>query len=310
MPTVTTLSQISIFNVGPLTTTFTTPASCIHDTWLAAPAEGPKTVWYALDCRDVTVNDCAPSTAALKSHIPSDVASNPAAHWIPYYSPGVVCPSGYQTVGVAVKVNPTSTSMSGMFTRPTSGDDSEDEPTSGDISGHGPMFNPGTNVLMDALDPGETAVMCCPSSYIADAHGLCWSALPTSVPKPTEYCERLIPNNDLDSITATFPLYGQTVTAEVFTFTATSPIILSTQSLSATDAASMVLVGNAPPIIMVHQASDVSSAGKGKGGGSGASETNAAAPGAHMGGGGGGMAALVAVWCAAVAAGAMLMVPF
>lgn len=131
--------------------------------------------------------------------------------------------------------------------------------------------------------------------------------MPTSVPKPTEYCKRLIPNDDLDSITATFPLYGQTVTAEVFTFTATSPIILSTQSLSATDAASMVLVGNAPPIILVHQASDVSSAGKGKGGGS---ETNAAAPGAHMGGGGGGMAALVAVWCAAMAAGAMLLVPF
>lgn len=187
MPTVTTLSQISIFNVGPLTTTFTTPASCIHDTWLAAPAEGPKTVWYGLDCRDVTVNDCAPSTAALKSHLPSDAASNPAAQWIPYYSPGVVCPSGYQTVGVAVKVNPTSTSMSGMFTRPSSGDDSEDEPTSGDISGRGPMFNSGNNVLMDALDPGETAVMCCPR-YVArsiSSHPASRKLTSTGPPAPT-----------------------------------------------------------------------------------------------------------------------------
>lgn len=154
MPTATTVSGATIFNLGPLTSTFTAPASCAteHGTWLV-PASGPTSFWNPVECKFFPVNDCYPSSAAMKSHVPTGVEPTPGMAYLPYYSPGLVCPSGWETVGVAEKLSPSSTSMSGMFSQEIS------LPTSGVV---GFVNNPNPNVLMAALDPGETAVVCCP----------------------------------------------------------------------------------------------------------------------------------------------------
>ncbi|KAH7119312.1 hypothetical protein EDB81DRAFT_816082 [Dactylonectria macrodidyma] len=72
-----------------------------------------------------------------------------------YHSPGLVCPAGWATVGTAAKLNPTSTIISGAFNL------SDEIPTSSHLG----FFEPYLDVFLAALDPGETAALCCPSSY-------------------------------------------------------------------------------------------------------------------------------------------------
>lgn len=151
------------------------------------------------------------------------------------------------------------------------------------------------------------------SSYTAHPSGFCLSALPTSEPKPESYCKRTIPKDNIGTVTATFPLYGTTITAAVFTFTGTEPPVETNPKLSSDEASSLILAAEVAAITLVHKASDSNSpgvdGGDGGDGGSGG-ETNAAAPGARMPGGMGGLGAIITVCCAAMAAGAMLMVPF
>ena len=151
------------------------------------------------------------------------------------------------------------------------------------------------------------------SSYTAHPSGFCLSALPTSEPKPESYCQRTIPLDNIGSVTATFPLYGTTITASVFTFTGTEPPVETTLKLSTDDASTLILAAEVGAITLVHKASDSNSpgvdGGNGGDGGSGG-ETNAAAPGARMPGVMSGLGGIITVCCAAMAAGAMLMAPF
>lgn len=153
------------------------------------------------------------------------------------------------------------------------------------------------------------------SSYTAHPSGFCLSALPTSEPKPESSCVRTIPKDNIGSITATFPLYGETITAEVFTFTGTEPPVETTSKISSDESSTLILAAEVAGITLVYKASDSNSAGGGEDGGDGGDggsggETNAAVPGARMPGAAGGLGAIITVCCVAMAAGAMLMVPF
>jgi hypothetical protein len=71
---------------------------------------------------------------------------------LPFYSPGLICPAGWTTAGAAAKLGPSSSSVSGAFT-----------PTNNAIpTGIDGFFEPMLDVFVAALDPGETAVVCCP----------------------------------------------------------------------------------------------------------------------------------------------------
>lgn len=160
MPTATSLSGLSLTNNGPLTTTFTAPASCSTAAFETVLGEAayPSFILWAAQCQWLPPADCNPSGSAIRSIISAAEGANPTAGMIMvYHSPGLVCPSGWATVGAAAKLNPTSTSISGAFNQsnviPT------DSQAIGDAVG---FWEPALDIFMAALDPGETAVVCCP----------------------------------------------------------------------------------------------------------------------------------------------------
>jgi len=154
MPTATSLSGYSLTNNGPLTTTFTAPASCstAYLTGVGLATDPAFFPWVA-QCEWLPPADCNPSGSAIQSIDSAAEGGSPTAGMIlVYHSPGLVCPSGWVTAGVATKLNPTSTSISGAFNQ------SDLIPTDTRFG----FFEPELDVFLDALDPGETVVVCCP----------------------------------------------------------------------------------------------------------------------------------------------------
>jgi hypothetical protein len=153
MPTATSLSARRLLNLGPLTTTFTAPASCSTGyRTLIAPATDPALFEWDV-CPWLLPADCYPYGSVVQSLVASADGPDPAAGlFVAYNSPGLVCPAGWATVGAAAKPNPTSISISGAFNQ------SDAIPTDSDIA----FFEPQLDVFLAALDPGETAILCCP----------------------------------------------------------------------------------------------------------------------------------------------------
>lgn len=159
--TATTVSQIVFTNVGPLTTVWTPPASCATrapDLVLAQPT-GDRVGFIRGSQRCNTnesepIGDCWPSGSALDAIYSSVMSSgNYVNRWLDYYSPASQCPSGYVTVGIAAKNSRGVISSSGAFVPPVVTD--QYNPA---VRG----FNPPTNIFMEILDDGETAIACCP----------------------------------------------------------------------------------------------------------------------------------------------------
>lgn len=152
MPTVSTLSELTFSNLGPLTTTFTAPSSCSTIAGFTAVAYKRAVTDFLYDTSCV-VNyddwDCYPEGSAPS---PTVTIVNPAeAFQYSYFSPGIYCPSGWKTVGVASRDGDQAVTSAGAFANDTV------IPTY--IAG---VFPNPANVLMQALDPSETAVLCCP----------------------------------------------------------------------------------------------------------------------------------------------------
>lgn len=102
-----------------------------------------------------TIGSCLPSGAKLDEYygsIDTDVVQTGTT--LAYYSPGLACPSGWDTVGVATKTDGGSITSSGVgFARPSSYDDIEDLSY---------VQNVGPNVILAGMDDGDAAVLCCP----------------------------------------------------------------------------------------------------------------------------------------------------
>lgn len=73
---------------------------------------------------------------------------------IVYHSPGLYCPSGWTTAGVAQRAGDGALSTSGIFTELSKALSIAEKQ---DL-----RFNPDMNLLLGALDKGETAAVCCP----------------------------------------------------------------------------------------------------------------------------------------------------
>ncbi|KAF4636553.1 hypothetical protein G7Y89_g1531 [Cudoniella acicularis] len=240
----------SLTNNGPLTTTFTAPASCstAYETMLGV-ATDPSLIQWGAQCEWQPPADCNPSGSVIQSIDSSAEGGNPTAGMIiVYHSPGLVCPYGWATVGAAAKPNPTSTSISGAF--------NQSDAILGSSLG---FFEPELDVFLAALDPGETAVACCPSSYTTIG-GACYSTLPSSVFTPTGGCEHILPDGDVGTVYGTWTIGGQTITGGLETITATSPLSTVTTSFAPSDATSYIGVAVNDMFILVHQASDTAMA--------------------------------------------------
>ena len=195
MPNVTSLSQYALQNLGPLTTTFTAPASCatLQPAVALARTQYPWQAFWSEECDEVddSLADCRPSGRAFFDIYADDAGSRPVQA-IPYFSPGLACPESWTTAGVAVKdadgsvvstsgiyapVTPPSPSPTPKATDgPSSGSDEYFKSKLASFDGTSyvappqetegpspPKFNPVPNIMLEALGAGETVVACCPS---------------------------------------------------------------------------------------------------------------------------------------------------
>jgi len=214
---------------------------------MIALATDPAILQWNVQCPWLPPVDCNPSGSAVRSIISSVAGAGPSAGMlVAYNSPGLICPSGWATIGAAAKPNPTSTSISGAFNQ------SDAIPTGSNIA----FFEPQLDVFLAALDPGETAILCCPSSYTA-VDGGCYSTLPVSAFTPTGGCGDILPEEDLGTVSGTWTIGEQTITGGLITITGTITSPAVTTSFAPSETSSYVGVAVEGMYILVHQASDI-----------------------------------------------------
>ncbi|KAJ5682740.1 hypothetical protein N7462_005905 [Penicillium macrosclerotiorum] len=252
MPSSSALSEYTFKNLGPLITTWKAPPSCATATdhvKIGSSADVSEIYWDS-NCTHAEYNCIPTGTSAKRSSI---TGSNPANLWQEsYFSPGLYCPSGWTTAGIASRDGANPVNSSGAFV-----------PTPAiSTSLEYPIINPPANVLMQILDPSETAALCCPSSMTANSNIGCCSTLPEY--KISTGCKNIIPNEDLANITRTFWYYGVTAVGEVKNLVSTAPITSTSYITWHANATSQLQAYSVVPIVtLVHQTSDVKAAGTG-----------------------------------------------
>lgn len=195
MPSLTSLSLYTLTNLGPLTTTWTAPATCITPAAVyLAPTDIPDQAYISSECAALHDGACYPGVITHINEIYTTEENGLVGGVIPYYSPGLYCPYRYATAGIAVKDGDGKlVNSSGLFARTTYGEvtiGSGVETYTSTMTGYvrvtttteslvdsytstwvsivavpttiAPSFNPNWNVFMEALGPSETAVVCCP----------------------------------------------------------------------------------------------------------------------------------------------------
>lgn len=156
MPSITVSDGNTFKNWGPVTTTFTAPASCstAGDFLIGNTTDFPL-YDYATQCSTYGDYGCTPTGTFFPSlTIESNLTKMDDN--IPYYSPGLYCPSGWATVGVAARDGDKTTSLSGILGVSTT------TTTSDSWLDYLPKVGNPLTMLAELLDPGETLVMCCP----------------------------------------------------------------------------------------------------------------------------------------------------
>ncbi|CAK7237465.1 hypothetical protein SBRCBS47491_009984 [Sporothrix bragantina] len=273
MPIATAVNGYSLLNNGPLTTTFSAPSACITDNVVLAPASltYPIAIAYYASCDYTQPASCRPSGRPYEALVSKLGHDDPQLNEeVVYYSPGLICPAGWTTAGMATKDASSSLTMSGAL-----------DVTSYLPTATGRFFaDPAPAVLVDALDAGETAVLCCPSSFTA-LNGACYSILPTAQYTPTFGCLPFYVSQVESVKMGTYTIEGQAVTGGLIEITASGsqPVSSMTTEFSASEASSYVGVVFQGAMMLVHQASDVTATGAATGAGATGTGSGAAATG-------------------------------
>ena len=142
MPSVTSLSQYTLQNLGPLTTTFTAPESCatLEPPVALARTDQPSLPYWQQECDEVddSFAACLPSGRAHFDIYKNESDATRPPNVIPYFSPGLHCPDSWTTAGVAVKnAEGSIVSTSGIY---AAGATASPSPTSGPVSGSDEWF--------------------------------------------------------------------------------------------------------------------------------------------------------------------------
>lgn len=194
MPTTTALSAYNIFNLGTIDADYSLPTSCITTSEpFRVVVQGfpiPGTRRSVSPCNPVTYGDCIPGGEKYDSTVMSAMSEPTRAFQMQYHSPASQCPEGWETVGVAEKSGRGAqgdASITGAF--------SATEFATGTSTSSIPWHNPKPNILLEAMGPGQTAVLCCPryerftytphatnpltprSNFTADPMGDCYQTL-------------------------------------------------------------------------------------------------------------------------------------
>ncbi|CAP95687.1 hypothetical protein E8E15_003726 [Penicillium rubens] len=232
-------------NYGPMTTTFTPASSCTATDRLSlAWVNDDRTlVQFQVGCPTSTSDwDCMPpgtTTSATWYDEKKWVAS------VGYYSPGLYCPSGWETIGMAAR-DGKSLSTSGFLTTSVKKIPSYEEPVT---------------LLASLLEPSQTLALCCPSSMTPNGLGQCIGQVPTY--KPSVGCEVYVDSDySWEKVTRTQVYSGvtETNTYDVNSFVSATT---STSSTSFPAGVEHVLTAMSfvPMVTMVHHRSDLEAAG-------------------------------------------------
>ncbi|KAK8010057.1 hypothetical protein PG990_009022 [Apiospora arundinis] len=282
MPSTTSLGPHSFYNAGPLTTTYTAPASCATvntDHLMMGHRTAPDHFRYGVCAFDQ--GDCVPSGGALDSQNAKNGFR--ANSRFDYFSPGLHCPHGWATVGVATRnAEGVITSSGPAFTFASSTVTVDEDHTSSTFrststaileSDMGSFAYPGRHGLLAAMDRGETAVMCCPSSMTANAlNAPCFAALPSAEVR-TKVCFAGDVSDYL-RVSTQVSIFGTTVSAYLHLIPSTGGIPTITSTISSSERSELIAYTVVPMVALVHRASDTEYSTKtGEGESSSASKT-------------------------------------
>ncbi|KAH0432233.1 hypothetical protein CcaCcLH18_06588 [Colletotrichum camelliae] len=163
-----TLQGAILLNAGPLTTTWTAPSPCATKPVTVQLGNGVdigRGVWQencALEDPG-PYDECVPDVFIALLELTFNATDMFANSIVLYHSPGLICPSAWSPAGTAIRYDATSYDLSGVFADPTltitKTASSTETQTLSQIT---PYANPVPNMVMSALEPGETGIWCCP----------------------------------------------------------------------------------------------------------------------------------------------------
>ncbi|KAF4436126.1 hypothetical protein FACUT_6698 [Fusarium acutatum] len=260
MPTITEYFGIGLTNNGPLTTTYTPPASCTTvttDQILFAHPDSITVGYGSPTCETASMGKCLPSGSNYDKAV-SSYNDYGGQGTIDYYSPGIACPKGWTTAGTLAHGNETgSVEKSGVFTRTTS--------TMPGVSVTDPNM-PLEQVWLNALGPSETLAYCCPSGWVAAKAGGCFSSIKPLKSAPyTEVCMKYLPPSAIRSV---YTVEGSKVSEYLYSVVTAEPTstiwpmsVLQTQSSFQYD--ELAVVRRFPAVKLVYKESDLKPTGTG-----------------------------------------------
>ncbi|KAK2729463.1 hypothetical protein CKAH01_10146 [Colletotrichum kahawae] len=267
MPT-STISQIALVNIGPLTTTWTAPSACATITnppYLAQSYQAAAGIpYWTEDCAalltDDPFNECVPSGTKMNEDWASRKDNPMIDNVVYYHSPGTICPSNWTTVGVAARGDGTSYSLDGIYADPTFTLIESNSRTTHTVtqSGAQPRMQPVVNMFMSALEPRETAVACCPSGYTAKALGYgCFSYVPRGLYTATTGCQMILDNDAYTFVDVTYTYHGRTISGQFPSVTAsTMTRHIETETIEPDGSSSFIGIVVTPGVTLVNKAQD------------------------------------------------------
>lgn len=165
-------------NLGPLTTTYTPAPSCTASNRVGLgyvnPTGGNVYIAYAIQCTSDFnyFTGCTPTTTSAVS-TPTFTATSyedyeeyedSLIEWKgfgAYYSPGLHCPSGWTTIGMAARDSGSSITSSGIMV-PTASATATTKYSADDMYYYMFNYEDPASVLKGILEPKQTMALCCP----------------------------------------------------------------------------------------------------------------------------------------------------
>ncbi|KAL4882160.1 hypothetical protein BJY04DRAFT_49580 [Aspergillus karnatakaensis] len=261
-------------NRGPLTTTYTPSPQCSgsDNIYLGYinPSYGNAVAEFAVQCTTKLTyySECMPTTTEKSTTARPTFTGTTEEEYYEwedsqisytgfgsYYSPGLECPSGWETVGLIGRDAGPSITSSGALSPATTTTVTR-YTTGSDIYYY--KYEDEASVMKSFLEPQQTMAICCPSGMTADSSGYCYSILNDYT--PTYGCQVGTGYNyDYGEITTTYtdPRYSTitTVTHQVATATRTTVETYTTDLDSDQDYYSGLLY--APAITLLYHESDL-----------------------------------------------------
>ncbi|KAL4755784.1 uncharacterized protein BDW70DRAFT_145941 [Aspergillus foveolatus] len=241
MPTSTSTIGWTLANVGPAPTTYPAAPSCTAASSLILDWQSLRESQWGISCG--VSDDCWPKPT--DSALEDEIKTNPAI--VPFYSPGVACPTGWQAIGsIAHPTGPSARVTSSGYLSVYEYEDF----THGDWI-YGYQIRDAFGVL---LDPGETVIACCPSSFFVEEYLTgCVSAVPYT---PSTGCETRWSERPVDISTTPVVINGTTSTVQLL-MPLTSPLPTTTVETTFSNTENLLVLSQIGPIYLVHQPSDL-----------------------------------------------------